>query len=45
VNNDSVVRTAFYKYFHPKEALIDQGVVDPEIARVANGRPKEDRRR
>ena len=23
VNNDSVVRTAFYKYFHPKEALID----------------------
>ena len=45
VNNDSVVRTAFYKYFHPKEALIDQGVLDPEISRVANGRPKEDRRR
>ena len=45
VNNDSVVRTAFYKYFHPKEALIDQGILDPEISRIALNRPKEDRRR
>lgn len=26
INNDSVVRPHYYKYFHPKEALISGGV-------------------
>eukprot|EP00331_Platyophrya_macrostoma_P006041 CAMPEP_0176428450 /NCGR_PEP_ID=MMETSP0127-20121128/13158_1 /TAXON_ID=938130 /ORGANISM="Platyophrya macrostoma, Strain WH" /LENGTH=383 /DNA_ID=CAMNT_0017810137 /DNA_START=152 /DNA_END=1303 /DNA_ORIENTATION=- len=43
VNNDCVVRTAFYKYFHPKEALIQNGILSQEVVRVANGRPKEDK--
>ncbi|KAI0225378.1 hypothetical protein LSAT2_023788 [Lamellibrachia satsuma] len=28
VNNDAVVRTHYYKYFHPKEALIANGVLN-----------------
>lgn len=43
VNNDCVVRTSFYKYFHPKEALIQNGVLSQEVVRVANGRPKEEK--
>lgn len=35
VNNDSVVRTAYYKYFHPKEVLISNGVLNREINRAA----------
>ncbi|CAJ0581929.1 unnamed protein product, partial [Mesorhabditis spiculigera] len=31
-NNDSVIRTIFYKYFDPKEALISNGVLNREIA-------------
>ena len=41
VNNDSVVRTSFYKYFHPKEVLIQSGILNKEVVRVANGLPKE----
>ncbi len=39
------MRTAFYKYFHPKEALIEQGILHNEVSRVALDRPREDRRR
>ncbi|XP_068677841.1 intraflagellar transport protein 52 homolog [Montipora foliosa] len=35
VNNDSVVRTVYYKYFHPKEVLISNGVLNREINRAA----------
>ncbi|KXJ27589.1 intraflagellar transport protein 52 homolog [Exaiptasia diaphana] len=35
VNNDSVVRTVYYKYFHPKEALVSNGVLNREINRAA----------
>ena len=28
VNSDCVVRTSFYKYFHPKEAYIHNGVLN-----------------
>lgn len=35
VNNDVVTRTVYYKYFHPKEALISNGVVNREINRAA----------
>lgn len=35
VNSDSVVRNAYYKYFHPKEALVSNGVLNREISRAA----------
>jgi hypothetical protein len=33
VNNDSVLRSVFYKYLHPKEVHIGEGVLVPDIAR------------
>ena len=36
-----MARTAFYKYFHPKEALIQNGILNEEVVRVANNLPKE----
>lgn len=33
VNPDSVVRTVFYKYLHPKEVFICDGVLVPDLAR------------
>jgi len=36
VNSDCVVRTAYQKYLHPKENLIQAGIIDKEITRVAN---------
>ena len=35
VNSDSVARTHYYKYFHPKEALVSNGVLNREISRAA----------
>lgn len=35
VNNDSVVRLNYYRYFHPKEAAIPNGVLNREINRAA----------
>lgn len=35
VNSDSVVRTSYYKYFHPKEALIPNGVLNRAINQAA----------
>ncbi|CAL1539792.1 unnamed protein product [Lymnaea stagnalis] len=35
VNNDSVVRTSYYKYFHPKEALVTNGVLNRAISQAA----------
>jgi hypothetical protein len=32
-NNDSVLRSVFYKYLHPKEVFISEGVLVPDIAR------------
>lgn len=40
-NNDCVIRTSFYKYFHPKEAYIHNGILNDEIIRVINGYAKE----
>lgn len=28
---DAVVRTSYYKYFHPKEALIANGVLNRSV--------------
>ncbi|RUS76081.1 hypothetical protein EGW08_016155, partial [Elysia chlorotica] len=35
VNNDSVVRTSYYKYFHPKEALVTNGVLNRAVSQAA----------
>lgn len=39
VSNNSVIRTTYFKYFHPKEALITNGMLHEDFRRVAN---KED---
>ena len=33
VNDDSVMRSVFYKYLHPKEVFVAEGVLVPDIAR------------
>lgn len=33
-NNDCVARTSFYKYFHPKESLVHNGILNEEVSRV-----------
>ncbi|KAF8564175.1 Intraflagellar transport protein [Paragonimus westermani] len=33
--SDAVVRTSYYKYFHPKEALIPNGILNRAIAEAA----------
>lgn len=40
VNTDCVIRKAFCKYLHPKEAYIGNGVLNKELVRVAKGEPK-----
>ncbi|KAI8613355.1 hypothetical protein BC830DRAFT_1132568 [Chytriomyces sp. MP71] len=35
VNPDSVTRTVFYKYFHPKEVFVSNGILNREINRAA----------
>ncbi|XP_036415937.1 intraflagellar transport protein 52 homolog [Colossoma macropomum] len=35
INSDTVVRNVYYKYFHPKEALVSNGVLNREISRAA----------
>lgn len=40
VNNDSVIRKHFYKYLHPKEAFIGNGILNKELVRVAKGEAK-----
>ena len=40
INNDCVVRTSFYKYFHPKEAYVQSGILSEEVTRVINGYAK-----
>ncbi|XP_013846162.1 intraflagellar transport protein 52 homolog isoform X2 [Sus scrofa] len=34
VNNDAVVRNVYYKYFHPKEALVSDGVLNRALTFV-----------
>lgn len=35
VNSDAVVRSEYFKYFHPKEALVSNGVLNRAISRAA----------
>ncbi|TPX35524.1 hypothetical protein SmJEL517_g02137 [Synchytrium microbalum] len=37
-NSDSVIRTMYYKYYHPKEVLITNGVLNRELNRAAGKR-------
>ena len=45
INNDCVIRTSFYKYFHPKEAYVHNGILNEEVTRVINGYSKEPKAR
>ncbi|KAJ3020828.1 Intraflagellar transport protein 52 [Thoreauomyces humboldtii] len=38
VNADAVARTVFYKYYHPKEVYVTNGVLNREINRAAGKR-------
>lgn len=35
VNNDAIVRTSFYKYFNPKEALVPDGILNRAVTELA----------
>lgn len=37
INSDSVMRSVYYKYLHPKEVFIAEGVLVPDLARKKNG--------
>lgn len=37
INNDSLVRSSYYKYLHPKEVFISNGILNKEIVRAARG--------
>jgi intraflagellar transport protein 52 len=36
VNSDSVMRSIYYKYMHPKEVFIAEGILVPDVARKKN---------
>lgn len=38
VNSDAVVRSVYYKYFHPKEVFVANGVLNREINKAAGKR-------
>lgn len=38
VNNDSVIRKAFHKYLHPKEAYIANGCLNDQLAKAVQGK-------
>jgi intraflagellar transport protein 52 len=42
VNTDSVVRSTYYKYLHPKEAFISNGILCEDIVRCSKGERKKD---
>ncbi len=37
INNDSLVRTSYYKYLHPKEVFVSNGIMNKEVVRTARG--------
>ena len=41
INRDSVIRKTFFKYLHPKEAYISNGILNEELVRSATGKAKE----
>lgn len=43
INNDSVVRTVYHKYHHPKECLVTNGVLCKDLVRAARGEKKKEK--
>jgi len=43
INNDAVMRTTYYKYLHPKEAFISNGILCEDVVRCAKGEKKQDK--
>ena len=41
VNDDSVIRTVFYKYFHPKQALVTNGVLNRAVPALVSTTARE----
>lgn len=41
VNADTVVRTSFFKYMHPKEAYVSHGNLSHDFTRLAKGLSKK----
>ena len=39
--NNSVIRTTYFKYFHPKEALVTNGLLHEDFLRVVNKEEKD----
>lgn len=35
INNDAVVRTSYFKYFHPKEVLVSNGILNRSVCELA----------
>lgn len=44
LNNNSVIRTSYYKYFHPKEAFINNGVLHEDFLRSISNEEKKERK-
>lgn len=42
VNSDSVIRKAFHKYLHPKEAFIGNGCLNDELVKAAAGKKEQE---
>ena len=42
VNRDAVIRKSFFKYLHPKEAFIGNGILNRELVTAATGQKKEE---
>lgn len=42
INNDSVVRTVYHKYQHPKECLVANGVLCHDFVRAVKGEKRQD---
>ena len=40
LKNNSILRCNYYKYFHPKEVLINNGVLHEDFIRCANNEEK-----
>ena len=41
VNGDTVIRSSYFRYFHPKEVFVQNGVVDEDFVRVVNKEEKK----
>lgn len=42
VNSDSVIRKAFHKYLHPKQAFVGNGCLNDHLVKTALGKEQED---